>query len=86
MRTVIKLQLACIIALLTLCAGTVRAAGLYQFTSQSKLAKGKWVKINIPESGVYEITYDELREMGFDNPSKVRVYGQGGFPDRKSVV
>jgi len=80
MRTVIKLQLACIIALLTLCAGTVRAAGLYQFTSQSKLAKGKWVKINIPESGVYEITYDELRGMGFDNPSKVRVYGQGGFP------
>ena len=36
------------------------------------------VKVAIPESGVYEITYDELREMGFSNPARVKVYGHGG--------
>ncbi len=48
------------------------------YASSSKLATGKWVKISIPESGMYEITYNELREMGFSNPSQVKVYGRGG--------
>ena len=38
------------------------------FTEKSKLAEGNWIKISVSENGVYEITYDELREMGFDNP------------------
>lgn len=48
------------------------------FAKQSKLSSGKWVKISLEENGVYEITYDELREMGFSNPEKVGVYGKGG--------
>ena len=48
------------------------------FATTSRLASGKWVKIAIPSSGVYQLTYDELRAMGFDNPGDVRVYGWGG--------
>ncbi len=80
MRTVNKLQVACMIALAVFFMASAKAASLYQFAMQSKLATGKWVKIFIPETGVYEITVEELSEMGFDNPSKVRVYGQGGYP------
>ena len=48
------------------------------YATQSKLATGRWVKITIPDNGVYEITYSELRKMGFSNPGKVHVYGVGG--------
>lgn len=48
------------------------------FSAKSKLSSGKWVKISIEENGIYEITYDELREMGFSNPEKVGLYGRGG--------
>ena len=54
------------------------AFSLSTYATQSLLATGKWVKISIPENGVYEITYDELREMGFSNPESVRLYGRGG--------
>lgn len=50
----------------------------YNFAPESKLAKGKWVKIYINESGIYELSYDELRQMGFDNPEAVTVHGIGG--------
>ena len=48
------------------------------FASESKLANGKWVKIRVKENGIYELSYDELREMGFANPEKVGIYGRGG--------
>ena len=54
-------------------------AANYTFASNSKLANGKWVKIAIPEDGVYQLTFDELAEMGFSNPQSVRIYGNGGY-------
>ena len=74
-----KLQVACVALLALLCAGNAAAFDVSKYASQSKLATGKWVKISIPENGMYEITYNELREMGFSNPSQVRLYGQGGY-------
>lgn len=51
----------------------------YTFAATNPLASGKWVKITTEGSGVYEITYERLREMGFDNPGRVAVYGMGGL-------
>ena len=48
------------------------------FATTSKLATGKWVKVAIPTTGVYEITDEELLQMGFSNPENVRLYGVGG--------
>ncbi len=50
------------------------------FATSSRLATGKWVKVSIPENGMYQITYKELLEMGFSNPESVRIYGHGGHP------
>lgn len=50
----------------------------YKFAATTPLATGNWVRICINGSGVYEITDEELRAMGFSDPSKVRVYGTGG--------
>lgn len=73
-----KFQLACLAILMALGATTASAFNPSSYASKSKLATGKWVKVFIPESGVYEITYDELQQMGFTNPGKVRLYGVGG--------
>lgn len=48
------------------------------YTSTSKLASGNWVKIGVEKTGVYEISYQTLAEMGFSDPSKVALYGRGG--------
>lgn len=48
------------------------------YAQKSKLAEGTWVKIGVDKTGVYSISYDELRQMGFSNPEKVSLYGRGG--------
>ncbi len=48
------------------------------YTTQSKLANGKWVKISVPQSGLYLISNADIRKCGFSDPSAVRVMGYGG--------
>lgn len=48
-----------------------------RYTSKSKLSEGRWVKIQIGGSGIYQLSYSTLQEWGFD-PAKVKVYGYGG--------
>lgn len=49
------------------------------YTPLSALADGLWVKVEIDESGIYEISYDQLRQWGFSDPAKVNVFGYGGM-------
>lgn len=51
----------------------------YAFAQSSPLASGKWMKIYVDKTGIYELSYDQLREMGFSDPRKVSVFGQGGL-------
>lgn len=47
------------------------------YSNTSLLSSGRWVKIATPADGVYQITYDQLRQLGFSNPEQVQVYGYG---------
>lgn len=78
MSKLTKLYLACVALMAIFAANNASAFSTSMYATNSRLATGKWVKISIPESGMYEITYDEMREMGFDNPAQVKVYGFGG--------
>ena len=49
-----------------------------RYAAGSKLSQGRWVKIRIPETGVYRLTFSALRSMGFSEPDKVRLFGYGG--------
>lgn len=51
----------------------------YQFSDNSPLSSGKWVRFSIGDTGIYEITYAQLRAMGFSNPAAVAVYGNSGY-------
>ncbi len=41
----------------------------------SVLSKGKWFRIAVTEDGIYRIDYSRLRDMGLENPSNPRIYG-----------
>lgn len=56
------------------------------FTTESRLSKGTWVKVGVADNGVCRISYDELKEMGFAEPSKVAVFGRGGAPAERNFT
>ena len=53
-------------------------AGIHSYKGNSVLADGKFVKIRIEESGVYKLTFEDLRDMGVNNPANVKIFGYGG--------
>lgn len=52
------------------------------YVSNSELSMGNWYKFHINESGIYRITYDDLKNMGINmnqiNPDMIRIFGNGG--------
>ena len=46
-----------------------------RYADSSLLAFGRWVKIQVKDEGVYELTKSKLLSLGFINPEKVRLYG-----------
>ncbi|MDE7119168.1 MAG: hypothetical protein K2O10_01010, partial [Muribaculaceae bacterium] len=48
------------------------------FARQSVLSNGKWVKIKVSETGMQQVTAEQLAQWGFDDPSRVAVCGYGG--------
>ncbi|MCR4919007.1 MAG: type IX secretion system sortase PorU [Prevotella sp.] len=48
------------------------------FASHSVLASGRWVKIEVSESGIHQLTQQLVQQAGFSDLSKVKIYGYGG--------
>ena len=55
-----------------------RAGESNRYADHSVLQDGTWVKIRIPQTGIYQLSNDLIEKAGFTNSSKVRVYGYGG--------
>lgn len=49
-----------------------------RWKKESVLAKGKWAKIRVKKEGIYTLTPAFLSKMGFNDPSKVKLFGYGG--------
>lgn len=49
----------------------------FAFRSESAFSTGTWVKVTVSKTGIHEISYSQLREMGFENPERVGVFGNG---------
>ena len=48
------------------------------YTNTSVLSSGKWIKISVDTTAIHKISYQQLLDMGIENPASVRVYGSGG--------
>ena len=50
--------------------------------AHSVLRDGKWFRISLQKTGIYQVTYDDFVSMGFDpasiDPTRIAVYGNGG--------
>lgn len=55
----------------------LRKADAVNYASNSVLASGRWKKVSVTESGIYKLTYSDIKNMGID-PAKVQIYGYGG--------
>ena len=71
--------MAVIIALMTGNVQQAHALSLQHYAEQSVLSKGKWVKISTTERGVHRIDAATLQSWGFNDASKVCIYGQDGY-------
>ena len=63
---------------LFLLASAPNAAANVRFMPESRMASGKWVKVGVDRSGVFEISHSALLSMGFSNPERVAILGRGG--------
>ncbi|MDH6534658.1 hypothetical protein D0T51_10345 [Parabacteroides sp. 52] len=68
------------IVCISICIPFLSWADGSQYASKSALAEGKWVKIEVSETGIYKLSYSDLKKWGFPNPEKVSVHGYGGWP------
>ena len=60
-------------------AAKAKAQGASErYAAHSVLASGRWAKIQVPSTGVYQLTDELIRKAGFTDLSKIRVYGYGG--------
>lgn len=57
-----------------------------RYADHSVLAQGTWVKIRVPASGVYQLTDALVRQAGFTDASKVKIYGYGGNLQNETLV
>lgn len=46
-------------------------------TAQSVLQHGEWAKVQVSESGVYKISYEDVVAMGFAQPASIQIFGNG---------
>ena len=49
-----------------------------RYAAHSLLSSGQWAKISVPATGVYQLTEATIRQAGFTDLSKVKIYGYGG--------
>ncbi|MGX8695344.1 MAG: C25 family cysteine peptidase, partial [Prevotella sp.] len=49
-----------------------------RYAAHSVLAEGQWAKLSIPSTGVYQLTEALVRQAGFSDINKVKIYGYGG--------
>ena len=49
-----------------------------RYAAHSVLASGRWAKIRVPSTGVYQLSESLIRQAGFSDINRVKVYGYGG--------
>lgn len=68
--------------LLTLTPDLSKVSSVAEYASMSAMAHGDWFKVALPESGIYKLTYNDLKDLGVNvstiDPRQIRIYHNGG--------
>ena len=57
-------NIAGLMAIVVATTFSAQAFSSANYANTSKLANGKWVKISVPQDGMYQLTFEELAQMG----------------------
>lgn len=63
-----------------------------EYAQQSAMSSGDWYKIGLTETGIYRLTYNDLRDLGLNlsnlDPRTIRIYHNGGgvLPELNAVA
>lgn len=65
----------------------LKSASAGDWTDHSLLASGNWYKVAVEESGIHQLSYEQLQDIGLANPASVRVFGSGAtlLPEQYSL-
>lgn len=75
------IRLMVCLAVLAITTGSAKALDKNYYAPTSKLAEGQWVKIAVQESGIYQITAEDVSNWGLGSDlSQIHVFGYGGAP------
>ncbi len=56
------------------------------YAAHSVLATGKWAKIRVAETGIHQLTEQVIRQAGFSDINKVKIYGYGGNLQNEALL
>ena len=82
-KTMVKYFIRLIVCLgvLAITAGSAKALDQSYYAPASKLAEGQWVKIAVHESGIFQITDEDVSNWGLGSDlSQIHIFGYGGAP------
>ena len=54
------------------------AKASHSYAGISLLNSGDWYKFIVSKTGIYKITFAEMKNLGLKNPENARIYGNGG--------
>ena len=55
----------------------LRSESTGAWAGESVLSSGNWYKIAVEKGGMHKLTYEQLQEIGIQNPASLRIYGTG---------
>lgn len=71
-------RLTALVALVLLTGLSAGARDASHYAQHSRLAQGKWIKIKVEESGIYQISAQQAQQWGLGDIATLNVYGNGG--------
>jgi len=72
MRVLINILLICLLVFTSRLNGQPSKDS---YSSGSMFSSGKWFRIMVTSDGVYRIDYSKLKQLGLENPSNPRIFG-----------
>ena len=80
-------QAAVMLVVMVLSGLTASALDRSYYADNSKLSSGTWVKISVTQSGIHQITVDDIKSWGLGSDlSQIHIFGYGGAPLSETML
>jgi len=57
---------------------SLKKSATHIYSNNSKLSTGFWYKVKVDTTGIFKLTYSQIKQFGLTEPQNVRVFSHGG--------